>query len=118
MSNLSRICGTGRESVLEGFLESRHCFLNILHTSVYHIHSPILFYQKYSPPIPDSQAELPIVYKKSITFFRSLYAYVRLLPMFGLFKRLSMKLTQSLKIGHRFVLPNANTRDDVGIGGS
>ncbi|CAG8580424.1 3119_t:CDS:2 [Paraglomus brasilianum] len=65
-----------------------------------------------SQPTPDSQAELPIVYKKSITFFRSLYAYVRLLPMYGLFKRLSMKLTQSMKIGHRFVLPNANTRDD------
>ncbi|GBC04048.1 hypothetical protein RclHR1_05490011 [Rhizophagus clarus] len=68
-----------------------------------------------SHPSTDQPPDLPIVYKKSIVFFRSLYAYVRLLPAFRLFKRIKTKLNHDLKIGYRFVLPNADYIDDIGI---
>ncbi|RIA97215.1 autophagy-related protein 13-domain-containing protein [Glomus cerebriforme] len=68
-----------------------------------------------SHPSADPPPDLPIVYKKSIVFFRSLYAYVRLLPAFRLYKRIKMELNHDLKIGYRFVLPNADYIDDIGI---
>lgn len=69
-----------------------------------------------SHPSTDPPPDLPVVYKKSIAFFRSLYAYVRLLPAFRLFKRIKAKLNHDLKIGYRFVLPNTDYIDDIGIG--
>ncbi|PKC67909.1 hypothetical protein RhiirA1_417554 [Rhizophagus irregularis] len=68
-----------------------------------------------SHPSTDPPPDLPVVYKKSIAFFRSLYAYVRLLPAFRLFKRIKAKLNHDLKIGYRFVLPNTDYIDDIGI---
>ncbi|CAG8457384.1 4027_t:CDS:10 [Ambispora leptoticha] len=56
--------------------------------------------------------EPPIAYKKSIAFFRSLYAFVRLLPAYRLFKRLRR---MKLKIGHRFILPTGNINPDIGL---
>ncbi|CAG8743291.1 12635_t:CDS:2, partial [Acaulospora morrowiae] len=68
----------------------------------------------YQPTVP--QSELPVVYKKSIAFFRSLYAYVRLLPVYRLYKRIrKMRHSNALKIGYRFVLPSNNTQDNIGI---
>lgn len=49
---------------------------------------------------PDPIPEPPIVYKKSIIFFRSLYAYMRLLPAYHLYRRLR-KQNHPLKIGFR-----------------
>ncbi|GJJ69297.1 autophagy-related protein 13 [Entomortierella parvispora] len=49
---------------------------------------------------PDPAPEPPVVYKKSIIFFRSLYAYMRLLPAYQLYKRLR-KQNLPLKIGFR-----------------
>lgn len=49
---------------------------------------------------PDPVPEPPVVYKKSIIFFRSLFAYMRLLPAYQLYRRLR-KQNHSLKIGFR-----------------
>ncbi|KAF9419305.1 autophagy protein 13 [Podila epigama] len=49
---------------------------------------------------PDPAPEPPVVYKKSIIFFRSLFAYIRLLPAYQLYRRLC-KQNNSLKIGFR-----------------
>ncbi|KAG0342077.1 autophagy protein 13 [Podila horticola] len=49
---------------------------------------------------PDPVPEPPVVYKKSIIFFRSLFAYMRLLPAYQLYRRLR-KQSHSLKIGFR-----------------
>ncbi|RHZ81065.1 hypothetical protein Glove_124g25 [Diversispora epigaea] len=69
-----------------------------------------------SHPLPDPLPDLPVVYKKSIAFFRSLHSFVRLLPAYRLHKRIRKMKLNSLKIGYRFVLPsNNNTRRDVGI---
>ncbi|KAF0482043.1 autophagy-related protein 13-domain-containing protein [Gigaspora margarita] len=69
-----------------------------------------------SHPLPDPLPELPVVYKKSIAFFRTLYAYVRLLPAYRLYRRIrKKKLSSALKIGYRFVLPTSRFHDDIGI---
>ncbi|CAI2186752.1 3156_t:CDS:10, partial [Funneliformis geosporum] len=68
-----------------------------------------------SHPLPEPPPDLPVVYKKSIAFFRSLYAYVRMLPAFRLYKRIKMNLNNALKIGYRFVLPSTNHGDYIGI---
>ncbi|KAF9953591.1 autophagy protein 13 [Mortierella alpina] len=49
---------------------------------------------------PDRIPEPPVVYKKSIIFFRSLFAYMRLLPAYQLYRRLR-KQNHPLKIGFR-----------------
>ncbi|KAF8955899.1 autophagy protein 13, partial [Entomortierella lignicola] len=49
---------------------------------------------------PDPVPEPPVVYKKSIIFFRSLFAYMRLLPAYQLYRRLR-KQEYPLKIGFR-----------------
>ncbi|KAI1316260.1 autophagy protein 13 [Mortierella claussenii] len=49
---------------------------------------------------PDPVPEPPVVYKKSIIFFRSLFAYMRLLPAYQLYRRLR-KQNYPLKIGFR-----------------
>ncbi|KAF9111506.1 autophagy protein 13 [Mortierella sp. AM989] len=49
---------------------------------------------------PEPVPEPPIVYKKSIIFFRSLFAYMRLLPAYQLYRRLR-KQNYPLKIGFR-----------------
>ncbi|KAF9185532.1 autophagy protein 13, partial [Haplosporangium sp. Z 767] len=49
---------------------------------------------------PDPVPEPPVVYKKSIIFFRSLFAYMRLLPAYQLYRRLR-KQNHPLKIGFR-----------------
>ncbi|KAF9994164.1 autophagy protein 13 [Entomortierella chlamydospora] len=49
---------------------------------------------------PDPAPEPPVVYKKSIIFFRSLFAYMRLLPAYQLYRRLR-KQSYPLKIGFR-----------------
>ncbi|KAF9934498.1 autophagy protein 13 [Mortierella alpina] len=49
---------------------------------------------------PDRVPEPPVVYKKSIIFFRSLFAYMRLLPAYQLYRRLR-KQNHPLKIGFR-----------------
>ncbi|KAG9301786.1 hypothetical protein G9A89_003333 [Geosiphon pyriformis] len=69
-----------------------------------------------SHPLPDPPPDLPIVYKKSIAFFRSLYAYVRLMPTYRLFKRLrGMKSNNSMKIDHRFVIPPGRINGAIGL---
>ncbi|KAF9541816.1 autophagy protein 13 [Mortierella hygrophila] len=49
---------------------------------------------------PDPVPEPPVVYKKSIIFFRSLFAYMRLLPAYQLYRQLK-KQNHPLKIGFR-----------------
>ncbi|KAF9954262.1 autophagy protein 13 [Mortierella alpina] len=49
---------------------------------------------------PDRVPEPPVVYKKSIIFFRSLFAYMRLLPAYQLYRRLRTQ-NHPLKIGFR-----------------
>ncbi|CAG8502720.1 2799_t:CDS:10 [Ambispora gerdemannii] len=56
--------------------------------------------------------EVPITYKKSIAFFRSLYNFVRLLPAYRLFKRLRR---MKLKVGHRIIVPTGNINADIGL---
>ncbi|CAG8740612.1 2549_t:CDS:10, partial [Dentiscutata erythropus] len=69
-----------------------------------------------SHPLPDPLPDLPVVYKKSIAFFRTLYAYVRLLPAYRLYRRIrKKKLSSALKIGYRFVLPTSRIHDYIGI---
>lgn len=69
---------------------------------------------------PNPAPEPPVVYKKSIIFFRSLYAYMRLLPAYQLYKRLRRQ-NLPLKIGFRVSRGQAPEesmfRDsDIGIG--
>ncbi|KAG0365671.1 autophagy protein 13 [Mortierella sp. AD032] len=49
---------------------------------------------------PDPVPEPPVVYKKSIIFFRSLFAYMRLLPAYRLHRRLKEQ-NHPLRIGFR-----------------
>lgn len=49
---------------------------------------------------PDPVPEPPVVYKKSIIFFRSLFAYMRLLPAYQLYRQLK-KQNHPLRIGFR-----------------
>ncbi|RUS15088.1 autophagy-related protein 13, partial [Jimgerdemannia flammicorona] len=59
---------------------------------------------------------LPVVYKKSIIFFRSLYAYVRLLPAFQLQRRLrKMKGLANLRLGYRLVAAPTLRNDEIPI---
>ncbi|RUS12975.1 autophagy-related protein 13, partial [Endogone sp. FLAS-F59071] len=68
-------------------------------------------------PTPDPPPDLPVVYKKSITFFRSLYAYVRLLPAYRLQRRLrKMKGLASLRLGCRLVSTPTFRNDEIPIG--
>ncbi|KAG0212237.1 autophagy protein 13 [Mortierella sp. NVP41] len=53
-----------------------------------------------SNTLPDPVPEPPVVYKKSIIFFRSLFAYMRLLPAYQLYRRLK-KQNHPLRIGFR-----------------
>ncbi|KAF9923944.1 autophagy protein 13 [Linnemannia zychae] len=55
---------------------------------------------KLSNTPPDPVPEPPVVYKKSIIFFRSLFAYMRLLPAYQLYRRLK-KQNHPLRIGFR-----------------
>jgi hypothetical protein len=64
-----------------------HLFACLLHTT-------------NSNSLPDPVPEPPVVYKKSIIFFRSLFAYMRLLPAYQLYRRLK-KQNHPLRIGFR-----------------
>ncbi|RUO95735.1 autophagy-related protein 13, partial [Jimgerdemannia flammicorona] len=67
-------------------------------------------------PCPDPPPDLPVVYKKSIIFFRSLYAYVRLLPAFQLQRRLrKMKGLANLRLGYRLVAAPTLRNDEIPI---
>ncbi|TIB63325.1 hypothetical protein E3P78_01890 [Wallemia ichthyophaga] len=48
-----------------------------------------------------TQEELPVVYKRSIVLFRALYTLLRLLPLYGLIRRLRRCHSRGLNIGCR-----------------
>ncbi|PVU88641.1 hypothetical protein BB559_005486 [Furculomyces boomerangus] len=54
-----------------------------------------------SHPLPYPPPELPNVYKKSLVFFRSLYALVQLLPVSTLFRKLEVNPSSDVNIGWR-----------------
>ncbi|KAF9969497.1 autophagy protein 13 [Actinomortierella ambigua] len=62
--------------------------------------------------LPEPVPEPPVVYKKSIIFFRSLYAYMRLLPAYQLYRRLR-KQNHSLKIGFRVSRGHQTPEDSI-----
>ncbi|KAI8824170.1 autophagy-related protein 13-domain-containing protein [Fimicolochytrium jonesii] len=58
--------------------------------------------------------ELPLVYKKSVAFFRSLYSYIRLLPAYRLYRRFRRKQT-NLRIGYRLSTSRMMPLDEAGL---
>ncbi|ORX91841.1 hypothetical protein K493DRAFT_339120 [Basidiobolus meristosporus CBS 931.73] len=66
-------------------------------------------------PINLSVVDLPVVYKKSIVFFRSLYTYVRQLPAYRLFRRLRKMKLKGLKLGYRLTTAPTSPENEIGI---
>ncbi|KAK9710119.1 autophagy protein 13, variant 2 [Basidiobolus ranarum] len=66
-------------------------------------------------PVNSSVVDLPIVYKKSIVFFRSLYTYVRQLPAYRLFRRLRKMKLNGLKLGYRLTTAPMTPDNEIGI---
>ncbi|KAJ3272230.1 autophagy protein 13 [Terramyces sp. JEL0728] len=64
----------------------------------------------FSEQIP----ELPLVYKKCIIFFRSLFSFLRLMPSFKLCKRIG-KMASSCKIIYRVGSTRTNSPYDAGL---
>ncbi|CAJ0823515.1 550_t:CDS:10 [Entrophospora sp. SA101] len=67
----------------------------------------------------DNKITKNIILERWQLSLKSLYAYVRLLPVYKLFRKIKkLKLNNSLKIGYRFVSSNSEMKDDIGIGES
>ncbi|KAL1925676.1 uncharacterized protein VTP21DRAFT_559 [Calcarisporiella thermophila] len=63
-----------------------------------------------------SSMDLPVIYKYSIIFFRSLYTYARLLPAFQLYRQLQKaRVGSALKIGCRLVSGSSTPPHEYGI---
>lgn len=69
-----------------------------------------------APVPPDLAMLLPLVYKKSIVFFRSLYTYTNFLPAWKLSRKIGKgRSTLGLKLGYRLIdgsQMNSQTRED------
>ncbi|KAJ3306979.1 autophagy protein 13 [Kappamyces sp. JEL0829] len=68
-----------------------------------------------SPDVLGGPVELPIVYKKCIVFFRSLYSYVRLMPAHKLCQRLFKQKQQGAKIVYRLSSSRIISPLDAGL---
>ncbi|KAI9106197.1 autophagy-related protein 13-domain-containing protein [Phlyctochytrium arcticum] len=68
-----------------------------------------------SHPIPSQPPDLPIVYKKSVALFRSLYSYVRLMPTYRLHRRILRQRTGPLRIGYRLSTSRMMPIDEAGL---
>ncbi|KAK9764422.1 autophagy protein 13 [Basidiobolus ranarum] len=66
-------------------------------------------------PVNSNIVDLPIVYKKSIVFFRSLFTYVRQLPAYRLFRRLRKMKLKGLKLGYRLTTAPTSPENEIGI---
>ncbi|KAI8837046.1 autophagy-related protein 13-domain-containing protein [Chytridium lagenaria] len=55
------------------------------------------------------------MYKKMVMFFRSLYAFTRLLPAYRLFRKLRKSKSGPLKIGYRLSTGRFNQPDEAGL---
>ncbi|ORY06292.1 hypothetical protein K493DRAFT_310625 [Basidiobolus meristosporus CBS 931.73] len=66
-------------------------------------------------PVGSGVVDLPVVYKKSIVFFRSLYTYVRQLPAYRLFRRLRKMKLNGLKLGYRLTTTPMTPDNEIGI---
>ncbi|KAF9575200.1 autophagy protein 13 [Mortierella alpina] len=85
---------TRRSIILESWSLTLRGLIDLLFLFV------VVFFSIISNTPPDRVPEPPVVYKKSIIFFRSLFAYMRLLPAYQLYRRLR-KQNHPLKIGFR-----------------
>ena len=64
-----------------------------------------------SPLPPDLTTILPLVYKKSIVLFRSLFTYCNFLPAWKLSRKLGKsRSTMAMKVGYRIVDANSTSR--------
>ncbi|KND02920.1 uncharacterized protein SPPG_02001 [Spizellomyces punctatus DAOM BR117] len=68
-----------------------------------------------SHPIASQAPELPVVYKKSVALFRSLYSYVRLLPAYRLYRKLRRQKDGNLGIGYRLSTSRVMPVDEAGL---
>ncbi|KAI8893543.1 autophagy-related protein 13-domain-containing protein [Globomyces pollinis-pini] len=68
----------------------------------------------FSPDIPHDTPELPVVYKKSIVFFRTLYSFVRLMPSYRICRN-SARQKNSCKIIYRLGSSRVHSPFDAGL---
>lgn len=69
-----------------------------------------------SSPLPRTSPDLPIVYKKSIILFRSLYTLVNLLPAYKLYRQLRKRNQQnSLKMVCRITTGRLSSSSTIGL---
>ncbi|KAJ3215553.1 autophagy protein 13 [Dinochytrium kinnereticum] len=66
-------------------------------------------------PIPVPAPEVPVMYKKMVMFFRSLYSFTRLLPAYRLFRKLRKSKGGPLKIGYRLSTGRVISPDEAGL---
>ncbi|KAI9489768.1 autophagy-related protein 13 [Zychaea mexicana] len=69
-------------------------------------------------PLPTEAIDLGSVYKRSILFFRTLYAFVRLLPAYAAYQRIMADTDDrhSLDIGYRLTNIANSKGDEIGLG--
>ena len=61
--------------------------------------------------------DLPNLYKRSIVFFRSLYSFVRLLPAYGLHRRLrNYGQSNGLSLNYRLTPSPTYRNDEIPLG--
>ncbi|KAH6576560.1 hypothetical protein BSLG_000363 [Batrachochytrium salamandrivorans] len=68
-----------------------------------------------SHAIPTQPPDLPVVYKKSIVFFRSLYSMLRLMPAYRLCRKLRTSKDLPFSLMYRVSTSRASYHDDVGL---
>lgn len=68
-------------------------------------------------PIPTKATELPLplVYKHCIALTRSLYSFVRLLPAYSLYRRMTKDKTGALGIGYRLSTSRVMPLEEAGL---
>nr|KAJ3417061.1 autophagy protein 13 [Polyrhizophydium stewartii] len=60
--------------------------------------------------------DLPVVYKKSVVFFRSLYSMLRLIPAYRLCRRMRRSEAPLCSVSYRLSTSRATYPDDAGLG--
>ncbi|KAI8138958.1 autophagy-related protein 13-domain-containing protein [Fennellomyces sp. T-0311] len=70
-------------------------------------------------PLPDFPVDLPNLYKRSIVFFRALYSFVRLLPAYGLHRRLrNYGQSNGLSLNYRLTSSPTYRNDEIPLDNS
>ncbi|KAJ3340198.1 autophagy protein 13 [Gonapodya sp. JEL0774] len=68
-----------------------------------------------SPQTDSTPPDLPVAYKKSVVFFRSLFSHVRLLPAYRLVRRLRRETPPAVHVGYRLETQRTYGGSDLGM---